>query len=150
MPRETARITLVMSGCHEHPGDMTPIEERYSEEVRSTAYPVKSLVTISAPTEINFGHLRNPRLVIVTNRAGSDEDKYPTEEQAAELAKQQVYIGPVECPRLCLLHPRMIGYTLSGGSQAFWLAPGQRLVLSPADGADRVPVRILAFPGSEA
>lgn len=143
-----SRVTVVMSGCFEHPGDMTPIEERYSEDVRSTRYPLKKILTVSEPTDIDFGGMI-PRLVIVTNRAGFDEERYPTDEQAAETARQQLYVGPAECPRLCLLHPRRVGFTASGTAQAFWLAPGQRLVMSPVFEGESVDARVLVFPGDD-
>jgi hypothetical protein len=138
-----------IDGSFQHPIDMTPIGVLITEEIRSTQHPVKEFYHVSERTEISYRHLVDPRCVIVANLAGADEEAYPTDSQALELAKCELLVGPPGAEELCLVKPRVLGMH-QGGSQIFLLSPGQRLFLTPKVPGCTIPVRVQILPGSEA
>ena len=150
MKRKTCRLDMRIDGSFLHPIDMVPIGGLISEEIKSTQHAIKDFYSVSDRVEINFKHLQNPRCVTVTNLAGADQDAYPNDEQAAELAKYDLFVGPPGAEQLCLVRPRVLGVSPQGGTQIFFLSPEQKLVLSPVVPGLTITVRVLIFPGSEA
>lgn len=149
-----SRISIAASGAFLHPlGDQTPIDCRYGELVDSEELPHRYHARVRDAELVEYGRLRNPRCVIVWNLAGQELLTVPTDEEAAQLQRQELLVGLVDAdsPTLPtawqLLRPAQIGSGL-GGNTILWLAPGSRVVLRPRHEDAIVPVRILVLPGN--
>lgn len=144
----TTRLTYIQTIVFEHPSAGIQLDERVCEVNEGTRLGWQWHRTIREPTEIT-PELDGPaRFVTVTNMAGSDIERYLSDEQAAALNRQTLLVGPPEKPDLCLLRPRDVPMGPRGECQSFWLAPGARLVMSPGTLGESVHVKVVAFTGA--
>jgi len=150
-----ARLSIASSGAYLHPlGDQTPIDCRYGETIDSEELPHRYYARVSDAELVEYGRLQNPRCVIIWNVAGQELLTIPTEEEAAELARQDLLVGLVDgnSPTIPaarqLIRPAKLGSGLPG-NVILWLAPGAQVLLIPRYTGVVVPARILVLPGDE-
>jgi len=150
-----ARLSIASTGAYLHPlGDQTPIDCRYGETITSEELPHRYYARVADSELVEYGRLVNPRCVIVWNMAGQELLTIPTDEEAAELARQELLVGLVDGDHPTiptarqLIRPAKLGSGLPG-NVILWLAPGARVLLLPRYAGVIVPTRILVLPGND-